>query len=270
MHQKVKDRYYKIIFESETPNGKLFDVLLLIFIVVSIIAVALESVDSIREKYGLLLRIIEWIITIAFTIEYGLRIWVVHKPFKYITSFYGIIDLLAILPTYIGLFISGAAGLMVIRALRLLRVFRIMKLNRYTNAALILRNAVKASMTKISVFLFTVLMVVIIVGTLMYLIEGEENGFRNIPTSIYWAIVTMTTVGYGDIVPLTATGQFIASLVMILGYGIIAVPTGIVTAEVISSRKVRSEQVCPECLHEDLGKNDRYCHHCGTELQPPE
>jgi voltage-gated potassium channel len=268
MDQKTKDKYYKIIFESETPSGKLFDVLLLIFIVVSIIAVALESVDSVREKFGLPLRIVEWIITITFTLEYILRILVVNKPWKYITSFYGIIDLLAILPTYIGLFISGAAGLMVIRALRLLRIFRILKLNRYTNAALILRDAIRASLTKISVFLFAILMVVIIVGTIMYLIEGEEHGFNNIPTSIYWAIVTLTTVGYGDIAPETVTGQFIASLVMILGYGIIAVPTGIVTAEVISSRKVRSEQVCPNCLHEDLGRNEHYCHHCGTELDP--
>jgi len=165
MNQKNKDRYYRIIFESDTPTGKLFDVLLLVFIVVSIIAVALESVDSVNVKFGHLLKILEWVITIAFTLEYILRIWVVHKPWKYVTSFYGVIDLLAILPTYLGLFISGAAGLMVIRALRLLRVFRILKLNRYTNAALILRNALRSSLTKISVFLFTILMVVIIVGT---------------------------------------------------------------------------------------------------------
>ena len=270
MKNHRKEAYYKIIFESETPKGKLFDVLLLIFIVLSILIVALDSVDSVREKFGTLLRATEWIITIAFTLEYALRIWVVHKHWKYITSFYGIIDLLAILPTFLGLIFTGAAGLVVIRALRLLRVFRILKLNRYTNAALILRNAVAASLTKISVFLFTILMVVIIVGTIMYLIEGGENGFKDIPTSIYWAIVTLTTVGYGDIAPQTASGQFLASLVMILGYGILAVPTGIVTAEVINSRNVKSEQVCPECLHEDLARNDHFCHHCGEELERPE
>ena len=226
----------------------------------------MPSAGSVREKFGGLLLLTEWIITIAFTLEYILRIWVVRKPWRYITSFYGIIDFLAILPTFLGLIFTGAAGLVVIRALRLLRVFRILKLNRYTNAALILRNALKASFTKISVFLFTILMIVIIVGTLMYLIEGAENGFKNIPTSIYWAIVTLTTVGYGDIAPHTVAGQFIASMVMILGYGIIAVPTGIVTAEVINSRKVKSERVCPNCLHEDLSRNDKFCHHCGKEL----
>jgi len=267
MNQRLKDKYYEIIFESDTPRGKLFDILLLVFIVLSIVIVALESVDSIREKYGTILIVSEWIITVAFTLEYILRIMVVNKPWKYITSFYGIIDFLAILPTYLGLIFSGAAGLMVIRALRLLRVFRILKLNRYTNAALILRDALKASMTKISVFLFAILMIVIIVGTIMYLIEGEENNFKDIPTSIYWAIVTLTTVGYGDIAPQTATGQFIASLVMILGYGIIAVPTGIVTAEVISTRKAQSDRICPNCLHEDLGKNEHYCHHCGSQLE---
>ena len=270
MDKDRKDKYYRIIFESETPMGKLFDVFLLIFIVVSIVAVALESVDTIRGKYGLLLLITEWVITIAFTLEYITRILVVNKPWKYITSFYGVIDLLAILPTYIGLIMSGAAGLMVIRALRLLRVFRILKLNRYTNAAIILRDALKASLTKISVFLFTVLMIVIIVGTLMYLIEGSENGFKNIPTSIYWAIVTLTTVGYGDIAPQTVTGQFVASLLMVLGYGIIAVPTGIVTAEVLTSRKTSTGRICPNCLHEDLDSNDHYCHHCGTLLDKGE
>jgi voltage-gated potassium channel len=270
MTNSRKDRYYRIIFESETPMGKLFDVFLLIFIVISIIAVALESVESVRGKYGEILLVTEWVITIAFTLEYILRIWVVRKPWKYIGSFYGIIDLLAILPTYIGLIVSGAAGLMVIRALRLLRVFRILKLNRYTNAALMLRSAIRSSLTKISVFLFAVLMIVIIVGTLMYLIEGSENGFKDIPTSIYWAIVTLTTVGYGDIAPQTVTGQFLASLVMILGYGIIAVPTGIVTAEMLSTNKPNTGKTCPNCLHEDLDKNDKYCHHCGSELEREE
>jgi len=268
MKTKLREKFYRVIFESETPGGKLFDIVLLILIVLSILAVALESVKSVRLRYGQFLLVSEWAITIAFTIEYFLRIWSVQKPWKYITSFYGVIDLLAILPSYIGLVVTGSAGLMVIRALRLLRIFRILKLNRYTKASIILRNAMLASLSKISVFLFAIIMVVIIVGTTMYLIEGEANGFKDIPTSIYWAIVTLTTVGYGDIAPQTATGQFLASFVMILGYGIIAVPTGIVTAEVLASRRGKSERVCPNCLHEDIENNDRYCHHCGNRLNP--
>lgn len=265
-NKKLKDKYYHIIFESDTPAGKFFDVTLLVFIVISILAVMLESIESLKEEYHDLLVVLEWIITIIFTFEYIFRIWVVRKPWRYIFSFYGIIDFLAILPTYLGLIISGSAGLVVIRALRLLRVFRILKLSRYTTAAVTLKNALQASLTKISVFLFAVLMLVIIVGTTMYLIEGKEHGFKDIPTSIYWAIVTLTTVGYGDIAPETVTGQFLASIVMILGYGIIAVPTGIVTAEVLTSKKMKSTIVCPDCLHEDHSKNARYCDHCGTDI----
>ena len=266
MNKRIKQKYYEIIFEADTPAGKLFDIFLLAFIVLSIVAVMLESIESVKADFGHLLVVIEWIITIIFTLEYIFRIWVVRKPWRYITSFYGIIDLLAILPTFIGLFISGAAGLLVIRALRLLRVFRILKVNRYTHAGIALKEALQASMTKISVFLFTVMMMVIIIGTTMYLIEGKDHGFTDIPTSIYWAIVTLTTVGYGDILPQTATGQILASFVMILGYGIIAVPTGIVTAEVLTAKKSKSTHICPECLHEDHGKTAKFCDHCGSEL----
>jgi len=270
MNKKQKDKYYEIIFEADTPAGKLFDIFLLVFIVLSIFAVMLESIESVSADFGHFLLIFEWFITIIFTFEYMMRILVVRKPWRYITSFYGIIDLLAILPTFIGLFISGAAGLLVIRALRLLRIFRILKVSRYTRAGVALKEALQASITKISVFLFAVLMMVIIIGTTMYLIEGKTHGFTDIPTSIYWAIVTLTTVGYGDILPQTVTGQILASFVMILGYGIIAVPTGIVTAEVLTSKRFKSTHVCPECLHEDHGKNAKYCEHCGSELHPRE
>ena len=263
----LKSRLYEIIFEADTSEGKGFDISLLIVIILSIILVMLESIYSVNEEYGYYLRISEWIITVIFSLEYLLRVWVVKKPLSYIFSFYGIIDLLAILPSFLGLVITGGQSLMVIRALRLLRVFRILKISRYTSEGKSIAHALKASRAKISVFLFAVLMVVIIIGTLMYLIEGEKNGFSSIPRSIYWAIVTITTVGYGDIAPQTALGQIIASLTMILGYAIIAVPTGIVTAEFAQSKDTKSiTQVCPECLKEGHDNDSEFCKYCGTKL----
>lgn len=228
--------------------------------------VMLESVPSINHEYRQLLHIMEWLITIVFSIEYLLRIYVVKKPIRYIFSFYGIIDLLAVLPTYLSLIIVGSHSLVVIRAIRLLRVFRILKLSRYTVAGQNLTRALRSSREKIFVFLFFIINIVIIVGTLMYLIEGPEHGFNSIPSSIYWAIVTMTTVGYGDISPETPLGQFIASLVMIAGYAIIAVPTGIVTAEMMKNPGSSNTQVCPNCLHDKHDNDAEFCKKCGTKL----
>ncbi|MCF6242343.1 MAG: ion transporter [Bacteroidales bacterium] len=265
---KLKDKLYEIVFEADTPKGKAFDVLLLFTISVSILVVMLESVPGINKKYAETLYLIEWIITGFFTIEYFLRIWIVKKPVVYIFSFYGIIDFLSVIPSYLGLIFGGMSGFIVIRALRLLRIFRILKLSRYVSASKTIMTALKASRAKISVFLYSVIMLVVIIGTVMYFVEGEENGFTSIPQSIYWAIVTLTTVGYGDIAPVTPVGQFIASLVMILGYGIIAVPTGIVSTEMaLASRKEKIiTQVCPNCLHEDHDEQAVYCNRCGSLL----
>jgi len=208
----------------------------------------------------------EWAFTIIFTIEYLIRIWIAKSASKYIFSFYGIIDLLAILPTFIGLFILNTHGLIVLRALRLLRMFRIFKLTRYLNASYIIMDALRRSKAKISVFLFAVIMVVLVIGTLMYMIEGGENGFTSIPRSVYWAIVTLTTVGYGDISPQTALGQFIASIVMILGYAIIAVPTGIVTSELSRNKSVKSIRSCNTCYKTGLDEESTYCKYCGSKL----
>ncbi len=263
-----KKRLYEIVFEADTPKGKAFDIALLVAILLSILLVMLESVKSINEKFGDIIFILEWVITFFFTIEYTLRILIVKKPSTYIFSFYGIIDLLSVLPSYIGLVFTGMSGLIVIRALRLLRVFRILKLNRYVSESKVIVTALKASRTKIGVFMYTVVMLVIIIGTIMYLVEGQESGFKSIPSGIYWAIVTLTTVGYGDIAPITPIGQLIASFVMILGYAIIAVPTGIVTSEfaTITKNKKITTLVCPNCLQEDHDHEAIYCKHCGTHL----
>ncbi|RLD77613.1 MAG: ion transporter [Bacteroidetes bacterium] len=263
-----KKQLYEIVFEADTPKGKAFDIALLVSILLSILLVMLESVKEINETFGELILTLEWIITFFFTIEYFLRIYIVTKPSKYIFSFYGIIDLLSVLPSYIGLVFAGISGLMVIRALRLLRIFRILKLSRYVSESKVIISALKASRTKISVFLYAIVMIVIIIGTIMYLIEGEKGGFTSIPQGIYWAIVTLTTVGYGDIAPVTPVGKLIASFVMILGYAIIAVPTGIVTSEFALAAKSRrvSTQVCPNCLHEDHDHESIYCKICGTKL----
>ena len=265
---KFKEKLYEIVFEADTRAGKYFDVALLIVILLSVFLVLLESIPSYRKEYHKAFLITEWVITGIFTAEYFLRIWIVKKPWKYIFSFFGIIDFLAVIPTFIGLLIAGYQSILVIRVLRLLRVFRILKLTRYSLAGRILSRAIWASRQKISVFLFSVLLLVTIVGTLMYLIEGEASGFTSIPQSIYWAIVTLTTVGYGDISPITPLGQFLASMVMILGYAIIAVPTGIVTAEMIKPSEKQNTQVCPECLYDEHDDDARYCKKCGAVLNP--
>ncbi|MCW0482639.1 ion transporter [Gaoshiqia sediminis] len=262
----AKQKLYEVIFEADSRGGKIFDISLLLIILASIILVMLESVPAISKEYRHVLNVLEWVITGIFTVEYSLRVLIVVKPQKYIFSFYGIIDLLAVLPTYLSLFVVGSHSLMVIRAIRLLRVFRILKLNRYTLAGRNLARALRNSREKIFVFLFSVINMVLIVGTLMYLIEGPENGFKSIPTGIYWAIVTMTTVGYGDISPQTATGQFLASMVMIVGYAIIAVPTGIVTSEMIRTSRSNNTQVCPECLYDQHDDDAVYCKKCGHKI----
>jgi voltage-gated potassium channel len=263
-----RQKLHEVIFESDTPAGKLFDVLLLIAIVLSVIVVMLESVRSIALTYGKQLHTLEWIFTILFTIEYFARIISFRHPKAYISSPLGIIDLMAILPTYLSIFISGAQTLIVIRTLRLLRVFRILKLVHFVGEANLISKALLASRAKIIVFLVAVVSLVVIFGTIMYLVEPYESGFTSIPQSIYWCIVTMTTVGYGDITPTTVLGKTIASLIMIMGYGIIAVPTGIVTAEMTSLKKsdIISTQVCANCSREGHDPDARYCKYCGFNL----
>lgn len=262
----IKETLYEIIFEADTKAGKLFDIVLLVVILISVVLVMLESVPSIALKYLHILKILEWIITIIFTIEYILRIAIVKKPISYIFSFYGIIDFLSVIPTYLSLIIIGTQSLIVIRVLRLLRVFRILKLTRYTQAGRTIGRALWASREKISVFIFMVIILVVIIGTIMYLVEGEEHGFTSIPTSIYWAIVTLTTVGYGDISPVTSLGQFLASIVMIMGYAIIAVPTGIVTSELMKPTIKQNTQVCHHCLCELHDDDAVYCKKCGHKI----
>lgn len=264
-----KDKLHEIIYEADTKEGKLFDVILLITILASIVLVMLESVNSINSRYGFLLNIFEWIITILFSFEYVLRIISIKKPLKYIFSFYGIIDFFSTIPKYLSLIFIGSHHFAALRALRLLRVFRILKLTRFIGASNKLLIALKASRAKIAVFLFFILILCIILGAIMYMIEGEENGFTSIPKSIYWAIVTMTTVGYGDIAPQTAFGQFIASIIMILGYGIIAIPTGIVSSEITKTHANTIDintQSCVNCATEDHKDNSEFCYKCGSNL----
>ena len=261
-------KWYEIIFESDTPRGRGYNIGLLVCIVSSVVVVALESVSTLPVGMGKWLIGLEWFFTILFTFDYFMRIWIVTNKARYIFSFFGIIDLLSILPTYLGLFLIGAQSLMVIRSIRLIRIFRIFKLSRYVGEGQVLALALKSSRHKIIVFLVTVLTSVIIAGTLMYLIEGPEHGFTSIPKSIYWAIVTMTTVGYGDIAPQTSLGQTLASFIMILGYGIIAVPTGIVSAEMVSQKNKEkiTTQVCPNCLKEGHDIDAVHCKFCGSHL----
>ena len=267
--KRINNRLYEIIFEADTPAGKLFDVTLLIVILISVSLVMLESVPGIDARYHSQLKIMEWIITGIFTAEYILRILIVHKPLRYVFSFFGIIDFLSVIPTYLSLFVFGYQSLVVIRMLRLLRIFRILKLTLYTQAGRLLMRAMWARREKISVFIFFVLIIVVIMGTIMYLIEGETSGFKSIPLSIYWAIVTLTTVGYGDISPSTPLGQFMASIIMILGYAIIAVPTGIITSDMAGGRfrKRTKHLVCEECLYEGNPMNAQYCLKCGHKLR---
>lgn len=262
-----KDKLHEIIFEADTSTGKIFDIVLIASILISVVTVMLDSIREINQEYGELLYFIEWFFTIIFTIEYMLRLYAVSNSFKYATSFFGVVDLLAIIPTYIGLFFPTTRYFTVIRILRVLRIFRVLKFVQYIGAAKTLLIALKQSRRKITVFIFTVLTLVVIFGSLMYIIEGEENGFTSIPRSIYWAIVTLTTVGYGDISPNTPLGQAFAAFIMILGYGIIAVPTGIVTAELSRTEsKQVSTQVCKECSHEGHDSDASFCKYCGNRL----
>jgi voltage-gated potassium channel len=266
VESRWRERLHEIIFEAETLGGKIFDVILLCTIIISVLVVILESVQSIRADYGNILLGMEWGLTVVFTIEYVLRLISVRRPFRYATSFFGVIDFLAIIPTYASLLLPGLQYLLAIRILRLLRVFRILKLTEYVSEAQIITSALRASAKKISVFLLAVLSLVTIIGSIMYVIEGEENGFSDIPTSIYWAIVTLTTVGYGDLSPKTALGKAFASLVMIMGYAIIAVPTGIVTVELSRSVRAISTQVCPDCHSQDHDADAIFCKYCASAL----
>jgi voltage-gated potassium channel len=261
-------RLYEIIFEADTRAGRLFDVTLLCLIVASVGIIILESVEYFKANFRSYFLIVEWILTAIFTLEYILRVYTVPNKTKYIFSFFGIIDLIAILPSYLALFIAGAHSLMIIRSIRLLRIFRILKLSRYVGEGQFLLAAMRASRHKIIVFLFTVITTVVIMGTVMYMVEGPEHGFTSIPRSIYWSIVTMTTVGYGDIAPKTDLGQFLASLLMILGYGVIAVPTGIVSAEMVSmkSSDKLTTQVCPHCMRDGHDSDATFCKFCGGQL----
>ncbi len=262
-----RSRIHEIIFGTETPAGKTFDVLLIASIFLSIIVVMLDSVAAINAAYGYQLFLLEWIFTILFTVEYLLRLSCVERPWRYAVSFLGIIDLLAVLPTYLSLLVPGAEIFLVVRILRVLRIFRVLKLVQFVGEANLLLKSLKASIHKITVFLFTVLCLVIIFGSLIYIIEGEANGFTSIPKSVYWAIVTMTTVGYGDISPKTAFGQTLAALVMVVGYSIIAVPTGIVTAEFTQRLKKRTgKHTCPGCGLDSHDSDAEFCKHCGASL----
>ncbi|MER3376786.1 MAG: ion transporter [Allomuricauda sp.] len=274
-HSGWKHKLHEVIYEADTPAGKLFDIVLFVLIILSVILVMLESVDQIDEEHHRVLLTLEWIITIFFSLEYIARIISIKKPWKYIFSFYGVIDFVSTIPLYLSYILAGSQVLLAVRAFRLLRVFRILKLVKFIGEASQLQAALKASRTKIAVFIYVVLILSVILGTLMYLIEGDEAGFTSIPTSIYWTIVTLTTVGYGDIAPQTPLGQFLATVIMILGYGIIAVPTGIVTAEFTRSKKEGENsghtvhvntQACPNCSAEGHRDNATHCYNCGHLL----
>ncbi len=266
-----KSRLHEIIYEADTPLGKWFDILLFFLIIVSVVLVMLESVKEIDEKYHTVLLTLEWIITILFTVEYIARVISIKKPFKYIFSFYGIIDFVSTIPLYVSYIIAGSQVLLAIRAFRLLRIFRILKLVKFLGEASQLNRALKASRAKIAVFIYAVLILCVIMGTFMYLIEDDEAGFTSIPRSIYWAVVTLTTVGYGDIAPQTTLGQLIATIVMILGYGIIAVPTGIVTVEFSKTGEKNNVHVntqsCPSCSKEGHRDDATHCFNCGSEIK---
>ena len=264
----MKQKLYQIIFEHDTPAGKAFDIGLIICVLASVLAVMLETVRSIFVPHKFLFYWVEWFFTLLFTVELALRLYCAPNKLRYLRSFYGIIDVLSILPTYLSMFIPGAQAFIIIRAMRLLRVFRILKLSNYTSAGIHLRQAVFAAKPKIVVFIFFVVTLVTIVGTLIYYIEGRENGFTSIPKSIYWAVVTMTTVGYGDITPLTTLGQFLSALLMITGYGVIAVPTGILSTEMakIEREEAQGCEVCEKLSNQAEGQKPNYCHHCGKKF----
>lgn len=270
---QLRDRIHEIIFEADTPLGKRFDITIMILIVASVLTVMLESVSVIQWQYEEIFYVLEWIFTIIFTIEYILRLYSVRYTWRYATSFYGIIDLLAIIPTYLSFFIIGSQSLLVIRALRLMRIFRIFKLGHFMSEGMIIAKAVKASRVKISIFLFFIIILVTIIGAVMYLVEGtfDNTSFTSIPKSIYWAVVTLTTVGFGDITPQTSLGQFLSAVVMILGYAVIAVPTGIVSAELVDQTKqiATNTQACRYCGEDGHDDDALYCKYCGNILNEP-
>lgn len=263
-------RLYTVIFEADTRAGRRFDVALILCIVASVAVVVLDSVASIRARHGTWLSVLEWVFTIGFTVEYAARLASVRRPLRYARSFFGVIDLLAILPSYLALLVPGLGALVDVRVLRLLRVFRVLKLVEYVHEFVALKQALMASRRKILVFLSFVMLVVMVMGTLMYVVEGPENGYTSIPVGVYWAITTMTTVGFGDVVPKTDLGRVIASLMMLIGWGTLAVPTGIVGAE-FAARHLRREtttRTCHECLSEGHLPSARFCRDCGAELPP--
>jgi voltage-gated potassium channel len=266
-----RSRLHTVVFEADTAAGRLFDVIVIAMILLSVVAVSLETVSGLPPALAEGLRVLEWVLTGLFTVEYALRLMAVQRPLAYAASFYGVVDLLAILPSWIALVFPAARVLLVVRILRVLRVFRVLKLARFLNEAQLITGALRASARKITVFLVAVCTIVIVVGSLMYLIEGPEHGFTSIPRSMYWTVVTLTTVGYGDIAPKSPLGQAVASLVMILGYGIIAVPTGIVTAEIAQQGRrldspAISTQMCAVCGADDHQGDAKFCRHCGTAL----
>lgn len=263
----TRELLHEIIFEADTKAGKAFDVVLIGCIVISVATVVLESVSGYRHAWGGGFLAIEWFFTLLFTAEYLLRLSCVGRPFRYAVSFFGVVDLMAVIPTYLGIFLPGGHYLLTIRVLRLLRIFRVFKLTAYLGEAKVITDALLASRRKVGVFLFAVGTIVVVIGAVIYVVEGEKNGFSDIPTSIYWAIVTLTTVGYGDISPQTPAGKALASLVMVLGYGIIAVPTGIVTTEMaLAAKKEVSTQACCECAAEGHDADAICCKYCGAPL----
>ncbi len=267
-NSRWRQRLHEVIFEADTAGGKAFDLTLIVCIALSIIVVMLDSIQDLHDRYGSLLYVAEWVFTLLFTAEYVLRLLSVGRPLRYALSFYGIVDFLSIVPTYLSIFIPGTQYLLVIRSLRVLRIFRIFKLSQYVGEARQLTRALHSSRRKIMIFYFTVIHIVVIVGAMMYLIEGRENGFTSIPRSIYWAIVTITTVGYGDIAPQTNVGQAVAAFLMITGYAILAVPTGIVTAEwaMQNQQRIISTQSCPQCSSEGHDADAKFCKHCGADM----
>ena len=266
-HNLIKNKIYIIIEGTDTPAGKLFDVLILVAIITSVLVVMLDSVLFLRLQYGRLFFVAEWFFTILFTIEYALRLYSAPNRRRYVTSFYGAVDLLALLPTYLSLFFAGTHYLLVVRILRILRIFRVFRLKSYMQQAGFLAAAFKTSQHKITVFFLSLLLLVTIFGSVLYVVEGPENGFTSIPLSIYWAVVTLTTVGYGDISPKTPLGQAIASMVMITGYAIIAVPTGIFTAELTRTMRPQLQPIsCPNCGKFGHATNAKFCDRCGHDL----
>lgn len=267
----LRDQVRVVIFEAETPAGAAFDIALIVAIICSVLSIMLDTVPTVHDRYGHVFYVVEWVFTVLFLIEYLLRLWCIDQPLRYARSFFGVIDLLCLLPSFIGLFVTGAHNLLVIRILRVLRVFRVLRMVRYVNEAQFLLEALRASRRKIIVFISTVVALVVIFGSLMYLIEGEANGFTSIPKSVYWAVITLTTVGYGDLAPVTPLGQAVATMVMIMGYGIIAVPTGIITLEMNQAQQRRSNtRICPSCSCEGHGGDARFCYGCGASLAGPQ